>query len=201
MKDITKQLPLNGTLKKHRRKAEKKEHGLAKGLHKLFVDELQDIYRSEKALAKAIPKMIKNVTALPLVEALTGQLELAKNNVTILEEAFAFIDEKTESKKCRTMSCLIKNARSVMKETDDGMTKDAAIISAILKVSYYKTATYVTLCSFAEALGENGIAVLLNEILSQAKAANERISGLTKFSINAEAAPGDLSVTEQKQLL
>ena len=32
-------------------------------LHKLLVDELKDIYWAEKALTKAIPKMIKNASS------------------------------------------------------------------------------------------------------------------------------------------
>jgi ferritin-like metal-binding protein YciE len=201
MKDITTQLPINGELKKHRRKAEKKVNDLNKGMHKLFVDELQDIYGSEKILAKASPKMIKNAKAVPLKEVLTSQLELSKKNITRLEEAFAFMGEKTESKKCRTMACLLKNARSIIKETDDGIVKDAAIISAGLKFSHYKIASYTALCAFAEVLGENNTAFLLNDISAQVKTANERLTELTSFSLKDDSTTDSLSVTVQKQLV
>ena len=39
-------------------------------LMKLFEEELKDIYWAEKALTKAIPKMIKNATSEELIEAL-----------------------------------------------------------------------------------------------------------------------------------
>ena len=93
MKDITKQFPLNGAFKRNKRKAKKKDHDPNKGLRKLFIDEIQDIYRAEKALAKAFPKMIKNATATELVEALTAHLEVTKKHVTRLESVFSSIGE------------------------------------------------------------------------------------------------------------
>ena len=44
-------------------------------LMKLFEDSLKDIYWAEKALTKAIPKMIKNATSEDLIEALENHLE------------------------------------------------------------------------------------------------------------------------------
>jgi len=44
-------------------------------LMKLFEDSLKDIYWSEKALIKAILKMIKNATSEELIEALKNYLE------------------------------------------------------------------------------------------------------------------------------
>jgi ferritin-like metal-binding protein YciE len=57
-------------------------------LRNLFVDELKDIYWAEKALTKAIPKMIENVTAEELVEALKGHLEVTKDHVARLKKNF-----------------------------------------------------------------------------------------------------------------
>ena len=200
MKDITKQLPQNGTFKRNKRKAKKKEHDPNEGLRKLFIDEIQDIYRSEKALTKVFPKMIKNATAVLLVEALIGHLEATQKHVTKLEGAFTFTGEKSESKKCKAMSCLIKDARSIMKGAEDGKVRDAAIISAVQKIEHYEIATYGTLCSFANALGETEASLLLHEILIEEKAVNERLSELAELGINAEAVADNLSVSEQKQL-
>jgi len=200
MKNITKKFPLNGTFKRNKRKAKKKEHDPNKGLRKLFIDEIQDIYKVEKALTKAFPKMIKNATAVLLVEALIGHLEATQKHVTKLEGAFPFTGEKSESKKCKAMSYLIKDARSIMKGTEDGKVRDAAIISAVQKIEHYEIATYGTLCSFANALGETEASLLLHEILIEEKAVNERLSELAELGINAEAVADNLSVSEQKQL-
>ena len=64
----------NGTLSK----AVKAKPDAAHGLRDLFVDELKDIYWAEKALTKALPKMIKNATSEELVTALKEHLEVTK---------------------------------------------------------------------------------------------------------------------------
>lgn len=48
---------------------------------KLFVDELKDIYWAEKALVKAIPKMIKNATSEDLIHALKAILKKPKTKL------------------------------------------------------------------------------------------------------------------------
>jgi ferritin-like metal-binding protein YciE len=56
-------------------------------LRKLFEDELKDLYWAEKALTKAIPKMIKGATFHKLIHALTSHLAETKNHVSRMEAA------------------------------------------------------------------------------------------------------------------
>ena len=56
-------------------KSSKKNTMPASQLQKLFEDELKDIYWAEKALTKAIPKMIEHATSSELIDALTVHLE------------------------------------------------------------------------------------------------------------------------------
>ena len=57
-------------------------------LMKLFEDELKDIYWAEKALTKAIPKMIKNATSEELIDALTAHLDETNEHVNRCEQIF-----------------------------------------------------------------------------------------------------------------
>ena len=77
-------------------------------LMKLFEDELKDIYWAEKALTKAIPKMVKNATSIDLKDALVSHLSQTENQVTRLEKVFDSIDKKAVAKKCEAMDGLIK---------------------------------------------------------------------------------------------
>jgi ferritin-like metal-binding protein YciE len=165
----------------------KEKSGVAQGLRDLFVDELKDIYWAEKALTKAIPKMIKNATDEELSEALTGHLEVTKNHVTRLEDVFAAIGEKAVAKKCEAMAGLVKEAEEIMESTKEGMVRDAGIISAGQKVEHYEIATYGTLCAFAKTLGEHDAAKMLQETLDEEKEADEKLSQIAESSINADA--------------
>ncbi|MDZ4823684.1 MAG: ferritin-like domain-containing protein [Flavobacteriales bacterium] len=179
----------NGTQAKS--KAEKTKPGAADGLRELFVAELKDIYWAEKALTKAIPKMIKNATAEELVEALTGHLVETREHVTRLEEVFVSLGEKAVAKTCAAMVGLIKEGGEIMEDTEKGMVRDAGIILAGQKIEHYEIATYGTLCSFAKTLGEDDAAAMLLETLNDEKGADAKLSEIAESFINEEAADED----------
>ena len=87
----------NGTHKATASAPVKAKSDAAQGLRALFVDELKDIYWAEKALTKALPKMIKNATTDELVDALKAHLDETKNHVTRLEHVFEAIGEKASA--------------------------------------------------------------------------------------------------------
>ncbi len=148
-------------------------------LHELFVDGLKDIYWAEKALTKAIPKMIKNATGSELVEALTAHLDETQGQVQRLEEVFASIDEKAVAKKCVAMEGLIKEGEEIMSDSDKGAMRDAGIIAAAQKVEHYEIATYGTLRGFAEIMGHDQAVELLQQTLDEEKAADDKLTEVT----------------------
>jgi len=157
-------------------------------LNELFIDGLKDIYWAEKALTKALPKMIKKATSEELAEALTAHLAETEGQVTRLEEVFTSIDEKAVAKKCEAMAGLIKEAEEIMGECEDGGMLDAGIISAGQKVEHYEMATYGTLRAFAEILGHEKAAGLLQESLDEEKAADEKLTEVTSSAITLMTA-------------
>nr|WP_294862310.1 ferritin-like domain-containing protein [uncultured Fluviicola sp.] len=158
------------------------------GLRKLFLDELKDIYWAEKALVKAIPKMAKKATSGELVSALEDHLSVTETHVERLEQVFDIIGEKATAKKCEAMEGLITEAEEIMSETEDGVVRDAGIISAAQKVEHYEIASYGTLVSFANTLGESVAASLLEQTLGEEKEADEALSEIAESSINLDAA-------------
>src|SRR3954463_5282652 len=99
------------TGKKNSKASESMEYGLEEStLMKLFENELKDIYWAEKALTKAIPKMVKKATSDELIEALETHLEETENQVKKVERVFESIDKKPVAKKCEAMDGLIKEA-------------------------------------------------------------------------------------------
>lgn len=157
-------------------------------LMKLFEMELKDIYWAEKALTKAIPKMIKNATSRELVAALENHLKETKAQVLRVEEVFGLIDMKPVAKKCDAMEGLIKEAEAIMEECEAGAMCDAGIISAAQKVEHYEIASYGTLRQFAETLELSKVATLFEQTLDEEKAADEKLSDVAVSAINVEAA-------------
>ncbi|MEX2349862.1 MAG: ferritin-like domain-containing protein [Flavobacteriaceae bacterium] len=157
-------------------------------LMELFEDGLKDIYWAEKALTKALPKMAKKATSKKLIDALTSHLAETEDQINRLEEVFESIDKKAVAKKCEAMAGLIKEAEEIMESSEEGVMRDAGIISASQKVEHYEIATYGTLRQFAETLGLKEAASLLEKTLKEEKAADQKLSEVAKDAINIRAA-------------
>ncbi|MEX0719857.1 MAG: ferritin-like domain-containing protein [Balneolaceae bacterium] len=160
----------------------------AKGLTTLFENQLKDIYWAEKALVKALPKMVSNATSQELIDALDEHLSETEKQVDRLEEVFDSIGTKAQAEKCEAMEGLIEEAEEIMKETEKGEVRDAGIIVAAQKVEHYEIATYGSLCVFAETLGENEALKKLKETLSEEKEADSKLTKIAESSVNKEAA-------------
>jgi ferritin-like metal-binding protein YciE len=167
--------------------AQKSSSKTSQGLRDLFEDELKDIYWAEKALTKAIPKMVKNATSGKLVTALKDHLEVTKGHVDRLEESFNILGRPARAKKCEAMAGLVKEAEEIMEDTEEGVVRDAGIIAAAQKVEHYEIASYGTLCAFAKTLGEDQVVSLLQQTLDEEKEADQKLTEIAESSINAEA--------------
>jgi ferritin-like metal-binding protein YciE len=157
------------------------------GLSDLFKDQLKDIYWAEKALVKALPKMMKNASNEVLVDAIGGHLEVTKLQVTRLEDVFASIGLKPQAKECVAMQGLIKEAEAIISEAENKYVCDAGIIAAAQKVEHYEIASYGTLRSFALALGFTDAADLLGETLEEEKEADDALTEIAEDQINSDA--------------
>lgn len=160
-------------------------------LMKLFEDELKDIYWAEKALTKAIPKMIKNASSEELIEALEDHLSETEEHVSRAEEIFEMLGKKAVAKKCEAMAGIIKEAGEIMEDCEEGAMRDAGIITAGQKVEHYEIASYGTLRAFADLLGLNDAAELLEQTLNEEKAADEKLTEVAVSAINLQAAEAE----------
>lgn len=161
------------------------------GLRTLLQDGLKDIYWAEKALTKALPKMIKYATSPELVNSLKEHLTVTEEQVARVEEVFGTLGMKAQAKKCEAMDGLIREATEIIESTQQGLVRDAGIILAGQKVEHYEIATYGTLCAFAQILGEGEAADLLKQTLEEEKQADKRLSEIAYQSINLGAAHQD----------
>jgi ferritin-like metal-binding protein YciE len=171
-------------------KNEKQESNqdLSSKLGKLFEEELKDIYWAEQALTKAIPKMRDNATSQELITALEDHLAETQDHVMRAERIFEILGKQPEAKKCEAMAGLIKEAEQLMEESDEGVMRDAAIISAAQKVEHYEIASYGTLRTFANTLGMEEAVELLELTLEEEKNADITLSEVAETAVNIEAA-------------
>lgn len=164
------------------------EEKLSSQLMSLFEAQLKDIYWAEKALTKALPKMIKNATSEKLVQALTSHTEETKEQVNRLVEVFESYNKKASAVKCEAMAGLIEEAEEIMSSCEKGPMRDAGIIAAAQKIEHYEIASYGTLSQFASTLGLKVAVKLLDQTLNEEKAADQKLTQVATSAINLRAA-------------
>jgi hypothetical protein len=79
-------------------------------LQDLLIDELKDLYSAEKQIVRALPKIIKAVSAAEVQDGLSKHLEETKNQVTRLEKIGESLGKKLTGKTCAGMKALKFNA-------------------------------------------------------------------------------------------
>src|SRR5690606_21613586 len=167
------------------------ESSAAEGLKELFIDGLKDIVYAERALLKALPKMMNNASEPKLKAASEDHIAVTEGQVQRLEQVFEILGESNRGKKCEAIEGLIKEGESIMEETEVGPVRDAGIIAASQKIEHYEIASYGTLAAFANTLGETEIVALLEATLAEEKEADALLTESAYNSINFEAAEED----------
>lgn len=158
-------------------------------LKDFFIDQLKDIYWAEKALHKALPKLAQAATCEELAEAFEKHTVETEGQIAKLEQAFEMMGEKAKAEKCEAMAGLLKEAESVIEDTEDGShTRDVGLIIASQKAEHYEIASYGALVVLARQVGEPKVAKLLQKILDEEKKTDISLTMVAESETNAAAA-------------
>ena len=140
--------------------------------------------------------MIKAATHDELKEAFGHHLEETERQITRLEAVFQAFGVKPTSKNCEAMTGLIREAEEISSENHGEQTINAALISAAQKVEHYEIASYGCLREWAEQLGQDSAAELLEETLDEEKAADQALTDLARNRCNRTAQEGETESEE-----
>jgi ferritin-like metal-binding protein YciE len=151
-------------------------------LRKLYVDQLQRLHSAETQITEALPKMIQSASEPQLKNALQTHLQETRGHVARLEQILNQATGSVDSKKSKGIAALISEGEDVIKDAVDASVRDAGIIAAAQKVEHYEMAAYGTVRTFAEILGNDAQASLLDQTLEEEKHAD---SVLTQISDTA----------------
>ena len=161
-----------------------------KSLRDLYVHELKDIYSAEKQLTKALPKMAKAASHEELTAGFEEHLTQTEEHIERLETILEALGESTRGDKCKAMEGLIAEGQDLMEEDATPDVMDAALIAAAQKVEHYEIASYGTVRTWAEMLGEEEAVNLLQQTLDEEIETDEKLTELAESTINVEAGVG-----------
>jgi len=89
-------------------------------------------------------------------------------------------------KTCVGMKGVLEEGSEVLEDTEKGLVRDAALISASQRVEHYEMAGYGSARAFAKTLGLSDVAAILDETLAEEKSADKKLSIVSK-QVNAAA--------------
>jgi ferritin-like metal-binding protein YciE len=165
-------------------------------LESLFIEELRDIYNGEKQILRALPKMAKAAESAELSQAFTKHLKETQGHVQRLEKILRELGQAVRGKQCKGMMGLIEEGKEKLEEEGEAAVLDAALIASAQKVEHYEIAAYGCLRTYAQLLGYDQVAKLLEQTLAEEEAADKKLTQLGEGGINEAAAAATSQLEE-----
>ena len=160
-------------------------------LQELLIEEMRDLYSAETQLTKAMPKMAKKASSPQLKKAFETHLRETEGQIQRLQKIFEKLGKKPTGKKCAAMEGLIEEGKEMMGEDMEDDVMDAALISVAQKIEHYEIASYGTVRTWAQLIGDDQTARALQQTLDEEGKTDKLLTQLAESSINIEAAqPG-----------
>lgn len=158
-----------------------------KTLRDLYVEQLKDLYSAETQLVKALPKMERAAAAPELKQAFQGHLAETERQVERLEQIFEGLGEKPGGHTCKGMQGLIAEGEEMIKMKGDPAAIDAGLIAAAQRVEHYEIAGYGCVRTYADLLGEQQGAKLLQQTLDEEGKTDKLLTRIAERVVNLEA--------------
>ena len=159
-----------------------------KTLDDLFLETLKDIYYAEKQIVKALPKMAKAAQSPQLKSGFEKHLEESEAQIERLDRVFEIIGKPARGKTCEAILGILDEGKSIMDEFKGTAALDAGLIAAAQAVEHYEIARYGTLKTWAQQMGLNDAARLLDQTLREEIATDQKLTQLAEAEANRKAA-------------
>jgi ferritin-like metal-binding protein YciE len=149
-------------------------------LRELYIDELQHLYSVETQLTEALPKMADAATDTQLKQAFTSHLQETRQHVTRLKEILGKTNQSVDSKKSKAMATLIAEGEDMIKDAKDNAVRDAGLILVAQRVEHYEIASYGAARHFAQLLGDDQAAQMLDQTAKEEGHADHLLTEISK---------------------
>jgi ferritin-like metal-binding protein YciE len=156
-------------------------------LKDLYVEQLRDLYSAENQILKALPQMAEKASHQELRSAFEEHRTVTERQVERLDRIFSDLSEKPKGHHCKGMEGLLKEGQELMQEKAADDVMDAGLIAAAQRVEHYEMAGYGTVRTYADMLGQQEHARLLQQTLDEEGQTDERLTQLAERVINIDA--------------
>ncbi len=162
-----------------------------KTLENLFYDTLKDIYYAERKISKALPKMARGAQSEELKAAFRQHKEETDVQIERLQQVFEIVGKRAQGKTCPAIDGIVEEGEEIMDEFKDSPALDAGLLAAAQAVEHYEITRYGTLKRWAEVLGMQDAAKLLDQTLQEESKTDALLNELADKAVNEKAVAAE----------
>jgi len=133
----------------------------------LFVHELGEIYDAEHRFIVGQQEMAEHATDEDLKEAIQEHLQLTEKHAANVERVFTELGREAQRETNEAARGLVSEAQEGIQQAQSGALRDAAIVSAVIKVEHFEMGSYRGLVTAAKLMGQTEVERLLRENMQQ----------------------------------
>ena len=156
-------------------------------LQTLYVTNLKKALDMEQKITNSLPDLIENSTDSELAGAFRTHLEETKGHVSKVESLLRRLTGDADAETCKVINGLSTEASDTIHDVKDAAIRDIALIGAAQQVEHHEIAVYGTLRRWAELLGFDGDAEILESIEAEEVNADEILTDISE-RVNVQAA-------------
>ena len=158
-------------------------------LRDLYVDQLRDLYSAEQQILVALPRMIAAATDSELRRKFEKHQLETRRQADRLMQIFDDLGVSPSGHHCRGMEGLLLEGEEVLQRQGQIPPElmDAALICTAQRVEHYELAGYGCVRTFADTLGLDMHAKLLQETLDEEGRTDHVLTDVAEDRVNKEA--------------
>lgn len=155
-------------------------------LRGLYHNQLRMLLSTEQQIVEALPKMIEKATDVQLKQAFQSHLQETNVHVIRIQNILREETKEAKAETCKVLKALVAEAEDMIKDSKDEAVRDAALIAAAQRVEHYEIAVYGAVRHWAQILGKNEQASLLDQTIKEEGHADHLLTEISN-RINVEA--------------
>jgi len=159
-------------------------------LKDLYIDQLQDLWSANTQALDATVKLGRAATDENLSKALIAGVNGLQDGIQKIEEVCNRHGVNPSNEHCLGMQGIVDEAKAhaLDAEISDDNVRDAVIITQYQRMVHYGIAGYGCLVAFANRLGEDGDAAILQDCLDHTYSGDRTMTDIATGGINKAAA-------------
>lgn len=157
-------------------------------LRSLYVSNLKKALDMEQKITKSLPDLIEASTDPELSDAFRMHLDETQGHVSSVEGLLRKHIGEPATETCKVINSLATEGSDTIKDATDPNVRDVALIGAAQQVEHHEIAVYGTLRRWAEILGLDEDAAVLESIEAEEENADAVLTEIAD-RVNLEASP------------